>query len=88
MIKLGAYSVLASLKPGHLSVTRPWFSQISASLSSVSFNYTSYCLNCGSNSDLQFTFSTHMRVNNFDEFLPREWVGLYTDWFIRKYVSK
>ena len=29
-----------------------------------------------------------MRVNNFDEFLPREWVGLYTDWFIRKYVSK
>jgi len=29
-----------------------------------------------------------MRVNNFDEFLPREWVGLYTDRYVCMYVSK
>ena len=40
--------MLASLKPGHLPVIRPWFSQISASLQAVSCNCASYCVDSAS----------------------------------------
>ena len=62
VIKLGSNSVLSSLKPGHLLIIRPVFSQISASLQADSCNCN--CINCGSDSNLQFTFLAYTQVTN------------------------